>query len=110
MRCWSIVLCLALVACGVSSDVTREVGARCEEANDCDEICLSGRDYPDGFCSVGCRNDDDCPDDTVCVRDEEGTCQVACEEDRNCEYLGADWECVGTRTPNGDEVSACRGR
>jgi hypothetical protein len=111
MRSWSIMICcLALLtACGVSSDVSREVGARCTEDGDCDEVCLSGRAYPDGLCSVGCRDDDDCPSGSVCVRDEDGTCQIPCDEDRNCEYLGAEWECHGTRTPDGDEVNVCRG-
>jgi hypothetical protein len=94
----------------VSSDVSRAVGARCDRDDDCDERCLLSSDYPDGFCSVSCDDDDGCPDGAVCVADDGGICKVPCAEDQGCEFLGPEWMCLPHRTPAGEEVKACRGR
>lgn len=100
---------LALAGCGIDSDVSRQIGARCEATDDCDDRCLRGDDYPDGFCSRSCLVDADCPDGTACVDDDGGVCLVACPDDAACAYLGAGWSCETREAIEGGEVDVCRG-
>jgi hypothetical protein len=90
-----------------SSDVNRAIGARCDSDRECDETCLSGGDFPGGFCSLRCESDDDCPDDTRCARQNgQGRCLVRCQEDEDCEYLGQQWDCENEASASG---KVCRG-
>jgi hypothetical protein len=100
------VLALAPALGCSSSDVTRAVGARCESERECDELCLTGNDYPDGFCTLRCSDDGDCPDDSRCVREQGGTCLFKCEQDNDCEFLGKQWDCKGAQNASG---KVCRG-
>jgi hypothetical protein len=100
---------LLLAACGVSSDVSRTIGARCDEMDDCAERCLPTDDYPGGFCSLSCLDDADCPDGTACIDDDGGVCLVPCTGDDGCEYLGEGWGCAARRATTGEEVMVCRG-
>jgi hypothetical protein len=98
---------IAVLALGCSSaDVTRALGARCASEGECDELCLTGGDYPGGFCSLRCGDDGDCPDGARCVQEQGGACLFKCENDDDCEFLGQKWACEGVQSASG---RVCRG-
>lgn len=100
------------VAC-VSSDVSRELGARCEVTNDCDERCLvPSTEFPDGFCTQSCINDDECPGRAFCVDNagQGGICLFGCRVEEGCEFLGEGWSCQLQSSEGADgEVMVCIG-
>ncbi|MCB9571282.1 MAG: hypothetical protein H6709_04250 [Kofleriaceae bacterium] len=100
---------LAAAGCG-GSDVSREVGARCDVSAECDDRCLMpGGDWPGGFCTLSCDSDADCPSDARCVDDEGGVCLFECALPADCGFLGAGWTCT-TRDGRPDgQVMVCRG-
>jgi hypothetical protein len=101
----------ALLAACQNNDVSREVGARCEQASECDERCLSpGNDYPGGFCTIACSSRDDCPLDTTCADREGGVCMFECTRDTDCTFLGTGWRCNAVDLRGGGiKVMVCRG-
>ena len=103
---------LAIAAgCSVSSDVSRELGARCAEQDDCDDRCLSGQGYPGGFCSASCDSDGDCPGEASCVDVDGGVCLFDCAAAAECTFLGSGWRCASKSAhgaPAG-EVMVCIG-
>lgn len=60
------------------------VGGSCDENSDCDEECLRGGDFPEGTCSVSCRDDSQCPDGSNCIDKEGGICLLTCERPSDC--------------------------
>ena len=98
---------LAATACGLSADVSRELGARCDSHDECDERCISS--YPGGFCSLSCDDDDDCPATSACVDVEAGVCLFTCELASDCEFLGPGWSCQQVNQLPTGEVMACIG-
>jgi hypothetical protein len=106
-----VLITLALVACN-SSDVSRQVGARCDQAAECDERCLGpSLDWPGGFCSITCDTDDDCPSDAACIDESGGgVCAFACLTDPACAFLGEGYVCK-ERDAHGlaKKVTVCRG-
>jgi hypothetical protein len=110
MRSAVLAIVGALIACQ-QSDVSREVGARCGSANECDERCLGpGTGYPDGFCTVACNNRDECPSDTTCADREGGVCLFECTTDTSCAFLGTGWRCASADLRGGGiKVMVCRG-
>jgi hypothetical protein len=103
------VVLLGLAACG-GSDVSRAVGARCDVSADCDDRCLApSNDYPDGFCTLTCDTDDECPSDAACVSNEGGVCLFVCDGDPSCAFLGPSWTCQALSAKAGGQVMACRG-
>jgi hypothetical protein len=103
-------LAFAAGACSLSSDVSRELGARCDDLDECDDRCLRGNRFPGGFCSASCDDDDDCPDDAACVDVDGGVCLINCSQAAECEFLGADWTCSAEPSGGGDdEVRVCIG-
>jgi hypothetical protein len=107
-----IVVILAVGACQ-SSDVSRELGARCTTSDDCDDRCLpASTSYPEGFCTVVCNGDDECPTDAACVEDDGGSCLFHCADDAGCAFLGEAWQCRerGVRGQPDSKVKVCRGR
>lgn len=87
------------------------VGGSCVDDRDCQERCLQGGDYPGGFCSVTCRDDVDCPEDTICVDKDNGVCVFPCDAVADCDFLGgADYTCRATDDWAGREVLVCLGR
>lgn len=107
----ALVVSLAGAAC-VSSDVSRDLGARCDDSDQCSDRCLTGTRFPDGLCSSTCDDGGDCPGGTECADLEGGVCLYGCAEDRDCELLGEGWRC-GIETERGgapdQEVRVCVG-
>jgi hypothetical protein len=88
-----LVVAIALAACQ-SSDVSRELGARCDVHDDCDQRCLApGTDWPGGFCTIACETDLDCPGGAACIEEEGGVCAFICTTDPGCTFLGQGYSC-----------------
>ena len=104
-----LILVLAVAACSSSSNVGRDVGARCDSSDECDDRCLPPADFPGGFCTLSCEQDEQCPGGTYCVDVEGGVCLFDCNENVDCEFLGADYQCR-TEAPRtgGENVEVCR--
>ena len=105
----SLLLAIALAACD-GSDVSRMIGARCDDSSECDDKCLlPAAEWPGGFCTLSCDDDSDCEGRAACVQDEGGVCLFTCVEDLDCAFLGETWRClVRAGRPDGD-VKVCRG-
>ena len=105
-----VVLILAISACQ-SSDVSRQVGARCDTNADCDVKCLPpGGDFPGGFCTVLCDTDANCPDGTRCIDEQGGVCAFSCAADPSCTFLGDGYTCKMVDSHGGGaKVNACIG-
>ncbi|HUS32955.1 MAG TPA: hypothetical protein VMZ53_30845 [Kofleriaceae bacterium] len=106
------IFALAVLAGCQSSDVSRGVGARCDQSSECDERCLlPSADWPGGFCTISCDSDADCPGDAACV-DEDGSaiCAFTCVTDPGCTFLGQGYVCK-ERDAHGvaGKASVCRG-
>jgi hypothetical protein len=102
---------LALVACR-GDDVDEEVGARCRSDNDCLDRCLGpSGEYPEGFCTLDCGDNRDCPRDTDCIDREGGVCLFQCFDNADCNFLGPGWQCRDERLREdpGVRVGVCRG-
>jgi hypothetical protein len=104
---------VAVVALGAcqSSDVSRELGARCTQTHDCDERCLvPAADYPGGFCTSSCTDKRECPDGATCADRDDGVCLYTCTADPDCAFLGAGWACKDADLEGGGvKVMVCRG-
>lgn len=106
------VFVVGLAAGCPSAEVSRALGAKCDEKAECDERCMPPSELsPGGFCTLSCLDGGDCPAGSVCADVEGGVCLFACEVDRNCEFLGEDWECDDRISlPEGsEEVRGCLG-
>ena len=104
------VIGLGMAACQ-SSVVSRELGARCDTRNDCDDRCLvpSG-DWPDGFCTFACETDVDCGEGAACLEEEGGVCAFTCVNDVSCEFLGIGYGCKERDARGGaGKRMVCRG-
>lgn len=106
-----VLLALAALAACQSSDVSRELGARCDTSNDCDDRCLGpSGDWPDGFCTVRCETDNDCPNGGSCLEEEGGVCAFSCVTDVNCAFLGPGYTCKERDARGGaGKRMVCRG-
>jgi hypothetical protein len=105
-----IALGAALCAACQHSDVSREVGARCDTQAECDERCLTGAGYPGGFCTVACSIRGECPSGTTCADLEGGVCLFECGSDADCTFLGGGWRCnTADLRGGGIKVMVCRG-
>lgn len=112
MRVAILLALLVGVACGVDADVSRAIGARCDRSTECEDRCLTASgDWPGGFCTLSCATDQDCPEATLCIREDgAGACLFTCADDRGCAFLGSGYAC-SERPRNVDEaaVLVCRG-
>ena len=83
-------------ACG-PDDVgphSRLVGGRCSVDNDCSKRCITGGNFPEGYCSVTCLNDKDCPGGSVCISQNGGICMATCSgAPADCDPYGAGFSC-----------------
>jgi hypothetical protein len=96
-------------SCGVDEPVSRVIGARCDLASECDERCLTGGDFPGGFCSTTCDLSTTCPRGAACSADQGGVCLFTCVIDRDCEFLGIGWRCQQRDGVASNKVMVCRG-
>lgn len=110
LRLWTALVVVAATGCNVSSPVSRRIGAQCTAHDECDEICLAPPDYPDGFCSVVCDDNGDCPADSACVDSGQGICLFTCQEPADCAFLGAAWTCAPRMYRTGGGVNVCVGQ
>jgi hypothetical protein len=89
-----ITMIVLTAACGSDPGVSREIGARCDTATECDDRCLvPSADFPDGFCTLDCQSSDECPSATSCADRESGICLFDCNFTSDCLFLGPTWEC-----------------
>lgn len=104
------VLLVLVAGCG-GSDVSRELGARCDDSSECDDRCLLPEDdWPGGLCTVMCDDDTDCPDEADCADEEGGVCLFTCDEVEDCRFLGLGWTCQTLPAhPSGEGVRVCVG-
>ena len=109
MRVMIAIAIAGAAACGSSEPVSRTVGARCDLSSECDERCLTGADFPGGFCSITCDSSLACPDGTACASDQGGVCLFTCATDANCTFLGAGWTCKSLGGQPSGQVMVCRG-
>lgn len=100
----------ALAGCQ-SSDVSRELGARCDRTADCDSRCLlPSVDYPGGFCTLACNTASECPDGSTCADNDGGVCLFQCTGNSECTFLGPGWTCKQVDARGGQTtVMVCRG-
>lgn len=76
---------LLAVGCGNGvGNSGAEVGGSCVVSSDCSVLsrCLTGADFPGGYCAASCDSTADCPDGSVCVEQQGGICVVDCSECR----------------------------
>jgi hypothetical protein len=104
------ILAIVLAACQ-SSDVSRELGARCDRSSECDERCLMpSADWPEGFCTIACETDVDCPSAAACLDEEGGVCAFGCSTDAQCAFLGPGYACKERNARGGAGTRmVCRG-
>ncbi len=105
-----LVLAIALAACQ-SLDVSRDIGARCDLASDCNQRCLTpSADWPGGFCTITCDTKANCPSNSTCIDEQGGVCVFSCVADGDCTFLGAGYTCKSVDSHGaGTKVMACVG-
>jgi len=82
--------------------------ARCDRSEECNERCLTGTDYPGGFCTIGCARSTECPSDTTCADREGGICLFQCTGNVDCTFLGTGWGCKSVDLRGGGiQVMVC---
>jgi hypothetical protein len=106
-----LLLLICVVAACQSSDVSRQVGARCDTNAECDVKCLApDGNWPGGFCTVLCDSDANCPENTRCIDEQGGICAFTCDGDPACTFLGDGYTCKMVDSHGGGvKVNACRG-
>jgi hypothetical protein len=99
-----------LLAACQSSDVSRDLGARCDVRSDCNELCASGNTYPGGFCTTPCAMRSDCAGGATCAERQGGICLFECSSNSDCTFLGAGWSCKAVDLHGGGiKVTVCSG-
>ena len=90
------VVSLVVSACG-SDDVSpqsRMVGGRCTTDNDCVKRCVTGSNFPGGYCTVTCTSSNDCPGGSACVANNGGICLAICQVPAHCDGYGPGYQCT----------------
>jgi len=62
------------------------VGGDCTVSRECDvdSRCLTGEDFPGGYCARSCDSTDQCPEGSACVAEAGGVCMVSCASSAEC--------------------------
>jgi serine protease len=115
---WAVVLLVlastaTLHAACSSDDVgpqSRMVGGRCVTDNDCVKRCITGTEFPGGYCTVTCAASSDCPGGSACVASNGGICLATCQVPSDCDDYGPDYQCnrQTSQTPGAGPL-ACAG-
>lgn len=94
---------------GCTDDEFGRLGASCLTDDECgaNGICLTGNDYPGGFCSYPCGHSSECPQYAACVDTRGGVCLPQCINDKEC-APGYDCKTLSFRGSAG-KVRVCRG-
>lgn len=89
---------------------SRMVGGRCTVAADCVQRCVTGNDFPGGYCTVSCTANRDCPGGSTCAASNGGVCLATCQVSADCSGYGPAYTC-GRRLgqSSGAEALACVG-
>jgi len=87
---WILVPFLVLWACTKSEALSRSLGATCQTASECANLCLPAPTWPGGFCTRSCQKDGDCAVGAVCTT---GVCLFSCFDDQDCDFLGDGYGC-----------------
>ena len=82
----------------------REVFGRHSRARIVDAL-----DFPDGFCTVTCVDDRDCPSDALCADTHGGVCVFGCRDNRDCDFLGPRYTCREKKDFANLSVLVCMG-
>lgn len=90
---------IRLLALGCSSEVGNQgdrVGGPCVVSGEChiDSFCLTGTEWPEGYCTASCDADEDCPDGSQCTEREGGICVVSCASDEECRSEEEAYSCM----------------
>ena len=91
------------------------IGDPCTASADCVSTCYLDddvpSDFPDGFCSVPCASDADCPADAACIDKKGGLCLLTCgrDGDFDCTFLGPGWRCDDKDNFLEQEIFVCIG-
>lgn len=113
MRLFAVSIVALLLGACQDSAVSRELGARCDFASECDERCLApSAEWPGGFCTVSCDTDGDCPTDAACIDESGGgVCAFRCATDPNCGFLNMGYVCKerDLHATGAGKVNVCRG-
>ena len=103
---------LAAPGCG-ADDVgprSRIVGGRCTTDTDCVKRCVTGAEFPGGYCTVTCANSNDCPGGSACVASNAGICVATCQVAAHCEDYGPGYQCgLATNQAGGAGSRVCLG-
>jgi hypothetical protein len=103
----SLVLACASAGCGDDDHIGAGgllVGAACRDDFDCASECARGGDFPDGTCTLACRNDLDCPGGTFCIDKQGGICLLACGIDAHCR---PGYHCKHQKNRGGGDSDVC---
>ncbi len=103
-------------ACGSINSVSdhtngqpdKVIGDPCGADTQCLQRCLISSSFPDGFCTVNCVSDAQCPGDSVCVDRGGGVCLFVCPP-FNCGFLGGSYRCDNQDHVGGGQVNVCIG-
>jgi hypothetical protein len=105
---WVLAFFLGALACHPMDDVgwgSALVGGECGHDHDCFDQCVTGKDFPDGTCTVSCSNDAECPRGTPCVDRAGGVCLLPCGHDDDCR---PGYDCIDVqRKGHGGETLVC---
>src|SRR4051812_37779104 len=92
----ALVFVVATFGCG-SNDVgpgSSTVGGRCGSDKDCAKRCVTGNDFPGGYCTITCTGDSDCPGGSACVTSSgDGICLGTCRIPTDCAGYGSGYQC-----------------
>lgn len=102
------VFLLLFAGCQVADGISREIGAACVTADDCEDRCLASPRWPQGFCSRDCHTTPSCPVGSACVPTVDGeVCLFLCFDDPDCGFLESEEGATAWACRVSGEVKVC---